>query len=143
MDEPLDRQNNIKVPRPYDSTQEQVLRDMYDKKVSEVLRSSALLGAIPEGEDTPEYEVYEDDATDPYARQERDTFDTYDRFLNAEVLLPIAGEMLTGKVDAYRKSTSSRERNPRLARLYTVKYPDDDLLCRGNVIGRSMHSMYE
>ncbi len=116
---------------------------MYDKKVSEVLRSSALLGAIPEGEDTPENEVYEDDATDPYARQERDTFDTYDRFLNAEVLLPIAGEMLTGKVDAYRKSTSSRERNPRLARLYTVKYPDDDLLCRGNVIGRSMHSMYE
>jgi hypothetical protein len=80
MDEPLDRQNNIKVPRPYDSTQEQVLRDMYDKKVSEVLRSSALLGAIPEGEDTPENEVYEDDATDPYARQERDTFDTYDRF---------------------------------------------------------------
>jgi len=66
---------------------------MYDKKVSEVLRSSALLGAIPEGEDTPEYEVYEDDATDPYARQERDTFDTYDRFLNAEVLLPIASQI--------------------------------------------------
>jgi TATA-binding protein-associated factor Taf7 len=82
-------------------------------------------------EDTPEYESYEDDSsnyerTDKKDEAHQEAIDTY---LQAEVLLPIAGEMLTGRVSKRKRDADGNLRgsatNPIMdTRMYVVTFPD-------------------
>lgn len=75
------------------------MRRLFDQKIEEILGPNMNPEDIPEDE-TPEHERYEDDDTTNNVIEDRDNVDqqAIDMYLNAEVLLPIAGEMLTGKV---------------------------------------------
>jgi hypothetical protein len=74
-------------------------RKAFDRKVAEYLGPDMKMEEASE-EDTPEYEKYEDDYNPCVKTEEIDEVDqeALDRYLQAEVLLPIAGEMLKGKV---------------------------------------------
>ena len=76
-----------------DDPKEQERRREFDKRIAELLGQHMTMDDLPLDE-TPEYEVYEDDYTSPLDIPDRDDVDqnTIDRYLQAEVILPIAGE---------------------------------------------------
>ena len=120
------------------------------KKFTKVLQSklgeAAMTDDFPEDE-TPAYERYEDDEHEPIPTVERDEFDVdaYDPYLNAEVQLPISGEMLTGKVSRRKRDADGNligkaHHHPLLdSRLYLVEFPDGkEAEYAANLIAESM-----
>jgi hypothetical protein len=104
---------------------------------------------IPEDE-TPEHERYEDDDTTNTVIEDRDDVNqqAIDMYLHAEVLLRIAGEMLTGKVvrrkrDADGNLIRKSATNPIMdTRMYVVSFPDDrEAEYYANIIAENMLSM--
>jgi hypothetical protein len=82
-----------------DDPMEQEMRKQFDRKIERILGPHMSPDDLPEDE-TPEYERYEDDMNPPVKVEDRDDVDqdAIDLYLQAEVTLPIAREMLTGKV---------------------------------------------
>jgi hypothetical protein len=98
---------------------------------------------------TPEYDrTHDDDTTGTVAERDEIDQEAIDLYLNAEVTLPIDGELLTGKVvrrkrDADGNLIGKAAANPILdTRLYVVSFPDDrEVEYAANVIAENMLSM--
>ena len=77
------------------SEEEIKLREAFDKEIEAKLGERILKSELPEEYDTPSYEAYGDD-DDPdvdYSPDREDVdVDAYDRYLQAEVLLPKGGQ---------------------------------------------------
>ena len=132
-----------------DSPKEKELRNEFDRKIEEVLGPAMNPDDIPE-DSTPEYERYEDDETEGVPTLERDDFDqdAIDMYLKAEVTLPIAGDMLTGKVERRKRDADGNligkaNANPIMdTRMYVVTFPDGrEAEYSANVIAENMLSM--
>ena len=132
-----------------DSPKEQELRKAFDVKIEGVLGPDLNPEDLPEDE-TPEYERYEDDMVEGTPTIERDEHDSnaVDMYLKAEVTLPIAGEMLTGKVERRKRDANGNligtaNANPILdTRMYHVSFPDGrEAEYAANVIAENMLSM--
>jgi hypothetical protein len=128
-----------------DDPKEKEKRDKFDKKINEVLGPNMENTDIPEDE-TPENERYdEDEATileDPDIDQ-----NAMDEYLHSEVRLPIAGEMLQGKVIGRKRDSDGNmvgksNSNPFLdTRRYIVAFPDDKKAeYAANIIAENMLS---
>jgi hypothetical protein len=131
------------------SPKEQELRDAFDKRIARLLGDAMRPEDIPE-DDTPEYEQYEDDHTGPYSVPDREDYnqEAIDMYLKAEVVLPIAGEMVTGKVERRKRDANGNligkaASNPILdSRMYVVSFPDGrEAEYSANVIAENMLSM--
>jgi hypothetical protein len=131
-----------------DDPKEKAIRDAFDKKIEAVLGPTMQHGDIPE-EETPTYDRYEDDETTRIEVLDRDDVDqdAADQYLQAEVILPIAGEMLKGKVtrrkrDANGNLIGKSDNNPIMdTRRYIVSFPDDkEAEYAANIIAESMLS---
>jgi hypothetical protein len=132
-----------------DSQKEKSLWDKFDGKIAKVLGDAFNPNDIPEDE-TPEYELYEDDEVGKVGTIERDDYDedAVDMYLKAEVTLPIAGEMKTGTVERRKRDSDGRligksYHNPILdTRMYTVKFPGGkEVEYAANIIAENMLSM--
>ncbi|KAG7370183.1 reverse transcriptase RNA-dependent DNA polymerase [Nitzschia inconspicua] len=132
-----------------DNPKEQELRNDFDRKVEEILGPDMKLEDMPQ-DDTPEYERYEDDDSDPINVEDRDDVDqnAIDMYLKAEVLLPIAGEMRTGSVSRRKRDADGNligkaAANPIMdTRMYVVTFPDGrEAEYSANVIAENMLSM--
>jgi hypothetical protein len=132
-----------------DDPKEKDQRSTFDQKLEAVLGSSMSPDDIPEDE-TPEYDRYEDHKNSPIQVEDRDDIDqnAIDMYRHAEVSLPIAGEILIGKV-VQRKQDSDGNligkaaRNPILdTRSYIVSFPDGrEAEYSANVIAENMLAM--
>jgi hypothetical protein len=120
----------------------------FDVSVARTLGDKIAPGDLP-GDETPEFEAYEDDeeGTQKIVVEDRDEFDAdaYDPYLNAEVLLPIGGEQLTGTIvgrkrDAAGNPIGRANVHPILdTREYLVKFPDgQEAAYTANLIAQNM-----
>jgi hypothetical protein len=132
-----------------DSPIEKTIRDEFDRKIAKVLGDAFNPSDIPEDE-TPEYELYEDDEVGKVETPDRDDYDedAIDMYLKAEVTLPIAGEMKTGTVERRKRDSDGNligkaHHNPILdTRMYTVRFPDGkEAEYAANIIAENMLSM--
>ena len=132
-----------------DSPTEALKRKEFEDRIKTVLGDKMKEEDIPEDE-TPEYERYEDDMTKPVESVDREDVDqdAIDMFLKAEVVLPISGEMLTGKVERRKRDADGNligkaNSNPILdTREYVVRFPDGrEAEYSANVIAENMLSM--
>jgi hypothetical protein len=121
----------------------------FDKVIATKLGKSATLQDFPEDE-TPSFERYEDDDQVPIEPVERDDHDVdaYDQYVNAEVLLPISGEMKTGKVKSRKRDSDGylvgkAHANPIMdSREYVVEFPDGrEAAYAANIIAENMYTM--
>jgi hypothetical protein len=116
-----------------DKLKAEVIAEMqeFDQSITQKLGELATLQDFPE-DDTPAFERYVDDDQDEVNPIERDAFDVdaYDPYLNAEVELPVQGEMITGRVkrrkrDAEGNLVGRADAHPLLdTREYVVEFPD-------------------
>ena len=104
----------------------------FDKIITRRLGPAFEAGELPEDE-TPEFELYaDDDGKDIVDTPERDDVDedAYDAYLKAEVLLPLRGEMKTGRVTRRKRDSDGNvigrsHQQPILdTREYVVEFPD-------------------
>jgi hypothetical protein len=114
-----------------DDPKEKEKRKDFDKRIEEILGPSMSPEDIPEDE-TPEFARYEDDEYPPMKVEDRDDIDqeAIDMYLHAEVTLPIAGELTSGKVVRRKRNADGdligkSNANPLLdTRTYVVSSPD-------------------
>jgi hypothetical protein len=132
-----------------DDPKEKQRRCEFDKTITELLGHHMTMDDLPQDE-TPEYEVYEDDHTPPLNIPERDDVDqnAIDRYLQAEVILPIAGEKSIGKVVRRKRDVDGNligksSVNPILdTRTYVVEFPDGkEAEYSSNIIAENLISM--
>jgi Reverse transcriptase (RNA-dependent DNA polymerase) len=132
-----------------DNPEEKIKRRTFDQTIGEILGPNMQPEDIPEDE-TPEHERYEEEDGTKTVIEDRDEIDqqAIDMYLHAEVLLPIAGEMLTGRVvrrkrDADGNLIGKSATNPFLdTRMYVVSFPDDrEAEYAANIIAENMLSM--
>jgi hypothetical protein len=105
----------------------------FDTSVAKVLGDMIAPEDLP-GDETPEYEAYEDEEMDTPRGivEDRDEFDVdaYDPYLDAEVLLPLGGEIMTRTVvgrkrDVHGNLIGKASVHPILdTREYIVRFPD-------------------
>ena len=100
-------------------------------------------------DDEPNYQVYEDDNEPAFEMPEADEID-YDKYLNAEVLLPQGDEMKAGTVKTRLKDkdgnvVGSSNDNPILdTRIYEVVFPDGNTQSyAANEIATNMYSQVD
>ena len=116
-----------------------------ESKLGEAIKSSEL----PADAITPEFELYSDESGETHQHApEADaaTPDTgADHYLNAEVLLPRDGDMVSGKVTGRKRDsdgnlTGTKHQNPILdTRIYEVEFPDGEVTeYAANVIAENM-----
>lgn len=123
----------------------------YTNQVHEVLGPSAtveeLKDEIEEDIETPTFLPYEDEETKPYVVPDRDEYQSFDKYIGAEVLLPVNDKMVSGKVrrrkraaDGSLKGTSHE--NPLFdTRAYIVEFPDGaEAEYTANIIAENMYS---
>ena len=132
-----------------DDPKEKEKRKSFDKQIGDILGPTMTPDDIPEDE-TPEYDRYEDDDTPPIEDVDREDVDqdAIDMYLHAEVALPIAGELRTGKVARRKRNADGNlighsAANPILdTRMYVVSFPDGrEAEYSANVIAENMLSM--
>jgi hypothetical protein len=124
------------------------LRVAFDQSVSVIL-GPGMDPTDHQDDLTPEYDrTHDDDTTGTVAERDEIDQEAIDLYLNAEVTLPIDGELLTGKVvrrkrDADGNLIGKAAANPILdTRLYVVSFPDDrEVEYAANVIAENMLSM--
>ena len=100
-------------------------------------------------DDEPNYQVYEDDIEPAFDIPEANEID-YDKYLNAEVLLPQGDEMKAGTAKARLKDkdgnvVGSSNDNPILdTRVYEVVFPDGNIKSyAANEIATNMYSQVD
>ena len=132
------------------SDEHKKLREEYDKGINVKLGERIKENEIPEEYDTPSFEAYEDDV-DPlqdYSPDREDVdVDAYDRYLNAEVLLPKGDKMVTATVKQRKLNEDGQyigkaNANPILdTRVYEVQFPDgSEAAYSANVIAENMYA---
>lgn len=143
------------TPDEIADTTAKAARDRFTESVNAVLGKSFKYEDFannPELEsfDTPIYERYDDDddgASPEVPDELDDDVDTHDRYVGAEVTLPIGGKMMNAKVRG-RKRTSDgtvlgrANANPILdTRTYEVDFPDGQMAeVAANVIAQNMYA---
>jgi hypothetical protein len=124
-------------------------RKAFDRKVAEYLGPDMKMEEASD-EDTPEYKSYEDDSSNYERTDKKDEADqeAIDPYLQAEVLLPIAGEMLTGRVSKRKRDADGNligksATNPIMdKRMYVMTFLDKrEAEYSANVIAENMLSM--
>ena len=96
---------------------------------------------------TPIYEPYQDDETKPYIVPDRDEFQSFDKYIGADVMVPFQDKVLTGKVrqrkrdpDGSLKGTS-HENSMFDTRAYIIEFPDGaEAEYTANVIAENMYA---
>ena len=141
---------------------EQEARKQFDQKIAEILGTKFMTGTSPlkdelpalgdsdDDVETPIYEPYEDDVSQPsFQVSDADdaTPDTYDPYVGAEVLLPHDQDFATGRVIERKRNADGSEKgrahtNPILdTRSYQVRFPDgQEAEYAANVIAENMYS---
>jgi hypothetical protein len=135
-----------------DSPDEKIKQEAFDKATREGPLGPRMEGS--ENDDlellTPMYEPYEDNNsgdTEPPVVDDEDDFDTeaLDNYLQAEVVLAVGGENLSGKVIARKRDADGNpigkaNMNPILdTRVYDVEFPDGNVdKYAANIIAESM-----
>ena len=124
----------------------------FDTQVAEALGPSTDIGdLVTEFEDpdiqTPTYLPYRDKETNPFEVPERDEYQSFDKYIGAEVLLPYENSMKTGKVrrrkreaDGTLKGTSHE--SPMFdTRAYIIEFPDGaEAEYTANMIAENMYA---
>ena len=122
----------------------------FDKQIHEVLGPSATITDLKEeigDAETPIYEPYQDDKTEPYEVPDRDEFQVFDEYIGAEVNLPYMDQMISGKVKSRKRNldgTPKGTRNKKTmfdTREYVVEFPDGaEREYTANIIAENMYA---
>jgi len=138
------------TPDEWDSPDEIKARSEFDEAVKLKLGEAKSEDPLDDLDvETPSYETYQDDQEEPHQMPDRDDVseDYWDKYLNAEVLLPIGDRQQTGVVKERKRDASGALKgkahsNPILdTRSYVVEFPDgQEAEYSANVIAKSMHS---
>jgi Reverse transcriptase (RNA-dependent DNA polymerase) len=138
-----------------DSPIDQAVRAAFDSAITTKLGSPTtkeMLSYIDSSTLTPEFALYEDDEEGPHTHvlemnDEEVTPEAYDHYVGAKVMLPVGGDMLTGKVKARSRTKDGcivgrAHNNPILdTRLYDVEFPDGHVSeYTANVIAENMYA---
>ena len=125
-------------------------RDTYDQLIQRTVGDPFAEGTIDDENQTPEYELYEDDVEHPLHAQDADedpdvTPEYADVYIGAEVLLPFQGTNTTGKVKRRARDSEGNligigNINPILdTRQYEVEFPSGETAqISANSIAESM-----
>ena len=140
----LRRLTKAEIANPYELEK----RDTFDTRIKSLLGTSI----EPPPSETPELTpYYEDSETPPHEMPEADLFKDYDRYLNAEVLLPQDGEHLQAarvvkqSLDSAGNNKGESHNNPMLdTRIYDVMFPDGAIRqYSANSIAENMYSQVD
>ena len=135
----------------YLNKEEQEAMEAFTKSVNERLGPSTsikdLVEEIGDNVKTPLSRPYQDLETDPYQVPDRDPFQSFDKYIGAEVLLPIDNEMKTRKVRECKQhadgsGVGTSHENPLFdTRQYIVAFPDDaEKEYTANTIAKNMYA---
>jgi hypothetical protein len=128
-------------------------RQSFDKSVEIKYGQATMPGDIADDEvETPFFERYSDDTDGeikqtPDADEDETTPEEFDEYTNAEVMLPLGDEMVSGRVRGRKRDQEgaihgNRNKNPILdTRTYEVEFPNGEAAeYAANVIAQNMYS---
>ena len=138
------------TPEEYETDEVKAKMEAFNTEIHKVLGPAATAEDVKdefEDSETPIYEAYQDDETKPYIVPDRDEYQSFDKYIGAEVMLPHQNQVTSGKVRQRKREADGTLKGTTHAktmfdtRAYIIEFPDGaEAEYTANVIAENMYA---